>query len=594
MLVAALVLGATPARAQPEAAARTVTPASGMDAFRAVDGWVRQLEVVSDAAKNPALPRVRAASVSLRLAGVLLSRGQGFADDADTTSALSLAAASAISAAKSRLTETNAGSGAEVAPRLTISLELADALVPLNIATYAAADTSVRVGVEGVAARKGDQIAALFPEEMMLNADAPSDALARLAARLADDPTLAIKIDPRTQPPQITKSHGISFYRFRVTHLAQPSAERPPTFLQRLSVEVPSGDITAPGLRSLGDRLAAWLRREPLARDTSPGLFFVGQSRDAEPAALPSRALAAYAVARWASTATETDALAAAAKWSAQAMKADPPRDPFAAAALSLALCETAASSNDLVGVRERVALLVPRMLDTFDADARAFRAGTPLAQRGVIAMALARVSTAFPDVVNNSRVEPLVRSIYRDTPAAELVTHMPWLGWAELELARGKQGVPSTQALRAMRDAVREHTLRAEDLDETDVPLAGGIVFTSGVAGAAALPTAQSLRAAAFIATMVADPRLTSADERPLALALSLSHARFAAQLTWDGPSLVFSRDADRDRGGVRLSPWDARLSLDATTMALLNTTETIGSIGRLSEPKPQTSHSK
>ena len=571
-----------------------VAPADAMTAYRQVEGWLRAFSVPADASDAV---RVRGACISVRLGNILVAREGAVAESDNASGDLAAAARAAVAGVKGRFGNDRAPEQDTlegVGRGLAISLELAGALVPLNVDTYAKADATVSLGLEGVAARKGDRLLAIFPEEMLLNNDEPSDALARLASRLADDPTLAIKADQREQPPQLHRLHGITFYRFGVTHLAQTSADAPPIFLRRLTREVRPQDVNISFILALGDMVADHLRARltkggEKAASTVPGVLRPSREDAKEIATLADQAIAAYALTRWEpiwppAVDGERGIRADVLDWYATMGVINAETDPLTLAAVALISCELTDLGTPGVfnrkgmSVRVRVEMVAKGLLACIDPnDPSAFRADIPQQHRGIIAFALARLSTSARDLVQREQVGPLVRSIYRDTPAGELVGQMPWLGWAELELAKKEAAVPAAQALRDMRDAVREHTLRADDLDELSSDLAGGVVFT---VGPVPLPTAQSFRAAAISATMAGDARLTPAGDRPLAIALSLSHVRFAAQLCWDGPSLAFSRNPERDRGGVRAAPWDVRLSLDASAMSLLTLSETMHSI--------------
>lgn len=584
-----------PAASPAGARERLVAPADAMTAYRQVEGWLRAFSVPADASDAV---RVRGACISVRLGNILVTRECAVAESDNVSGDLAAAARAAIAGVKGRFGNDRAPEQDTlegVGRGLAISLELAGALVPLNVDTYAKADATVSLGLEGVAARKGDRLLAIFPEEMLLNNDEPSDALARLASRLADDPALAIKADPRVQPPQLDRLHGITFYRFGVTHLAQTSADAPPIFLRRLTREVRPQDVNVAFMQALGDTMADHLRSRltkggEKAVSNVAGVLRPSREDAKEIATLADQGIAAYALTRWepfappASGAQGDDIRADVLEWYATMGVINAETDPLTLAAVALISCELLDAktpepfNRNGMSVRVRVEMVAKGLLACIDPkDPSVFRADIPQQHRGIIAFALARLSTSTRGLVQREQVVPLVRSIYRDTPAGELVGQMPWLGWAELELAKREATVPAAQALRDMRDAVREHTLRAEDLDELSSDLAGGVVFT---VGPVPLPTAQSFRAAAIAATMAGDARLTPAGDRPLAIALSLSHVRFAAQLCWDGPSLAFSRNPERDRGGVRAAPWDVRLSLDASAMSLLTLSETMHAI--------------
>src|SRR5207247_423371 len=94
------------------------------------------------------------------------------------------------------------------------------------------------------------------------------------------------------------------------------------------------------------------------------------------------------------------------------------------------------------------------RVLGSFDAEL-GFKADVPAPAKGLVALALVEMMRQDND--DDSRqtaanlAESAVRRVYRDTPEGELVSQMPWLGWAELRLAalKGRDEVPAAVALR-------------------------------------------------------------------------------------------------------------------------------------------------
>jgi hypothetical protein len=179
---------------------------------------------------------------------------------------------------------------------------------------------------------------------------------------------------------------------------------------------------------------------------------------------------------------------------------------------------------------------------------------------------------------------ESAVRRVYRDTPEGELVSQMPWLGWAELRLAslKGQDDVPAAVSLRQMRKLVWEHQIGPLDESATEqkgggLDLVGGIVFAAHAPGAPARPTWQAARPLAFLATMLGEPRLTGPAERNLELARLLAGLRFVRQLEADDTTAWMYPNRSRSLGGVRAAPWDQRMPLDASAMSLLFVCETL-----------------
>ncbi len=151
------------------------------------------------------------------------------------------------------------------------------------------------------------------------------------------------------------------------------------------------------------------------------------------------------------------------------------------------------------------------------------------------------------------------LRDGFATTPQTQLVAAMPWLGWASAEnpvvedasrppelatLALGPEGsIIGALALRRMRDQVWQHQLTPLTATEDTQDMIGGIVFTRGLAegssgGGNPYPTWQCVSPLAFIATMLGDPRLTTAEDRPREIANLLLAMRFLRQLQVDDAS--------------------------------------------------------
>src|SRR5262249_31356165 len=111
--------------------------------------------------------------------------------------------------------------------------------------------------------------------------------------------------------------------------------------------------------------------------------------------------------------------------------------------------------------------------------------------------------------------IEKELRGEYSQTSQGNLVSLMPWLGWAEIAQADAKKShevgdgsIPAALALRNMRDQVWDHQLSILDAGDDAPDMVGGIVFNRGFSQGAPkgpiFPTWQSVRPLAFIATML------------------------------------------------------------------------------------------
>jgi len=179
---------------------------------------------------------------------------------------------------------------------------------------------------------------------------------------------------------------------------------------------------------------------------------------------------------------------------------------------------------------------------------------------------------------------------VFRDTDPGQLAGQMPFLGWAELGLARGKSEVPASGALAQMRSRMWDNQLSKSDLDWRDRDFIGGIVFTSGGAG---LPTSGNLRPIAIACTMLGDDRLTPGTIADGAVAVEIgkvaSAMRFVDQLVMTEDSGFLSRAPERCIGGVRSSMWEWKVSPASSAIALIAAVEFERSINAIGErPMP------
>lgn len=594
---------APPASASPE-------PENVMRRFASLRAAVDALDAASVADAPEDRGRLLAASVTLRLDGRVVGRGNDAADDGAT---LRRAAAAAIAEARERLPVGNsAAAEAErkaLSSRLTISLECSGDLVPVTPATYAEADLMILRGLEGVGVRIGESVRVVSPATMLVNGMSPGDALVAAISAASGDPLLAVRTDPRAQPPAIAAAKGATFYKFKAAHLVQFAPGGQPTFLFRGGKVVPSRDITVDSLRRQADDHVDWLLRWDASRRSDPpdwprGTYF--PARDAyEPAAasLAEYAVATYAIHRF---------IAVKARFQEGA---DPWRivRPGAAAAAPLRFGPRRLEQQPLTNVdagpmfgclRSLVAMapyehlpvtpgMTPPEVSAHDASlamlytaSSGWSEAVPANTRAFAAFVLARRATLVPgepgrdDRVASARAA--VRSIFRDTRPEMLVMHMPWLGWAELLLA-GQGEVPAAPALRDMRDLIWKFQLTDEDAGEEGPDLVGGIVFTSS---AELLPTSQSLRPLAFLATMMGDARLTDAAERPMQVARMLRSLRFVRQLAMDEPAAYAAANPETAMWGVRAAAWDMRQSPEATSLALLTVCNTLDGLRAMTPP--------
>lgn len=553
------------------APARAVTPEGAIGAARELDAWVRAW-AIPDAAPVDLGDDASGVAVTLRLGGRTVGRGVATDGDAD---ALPRAARRAWVEANQRLPverdATRDEQLREMAQALTIDLEIAGPLTPLFGVTTQQAALSVSPGREGVAARAGDRSAALFPDFLLDAGMTPERAL---------DAALAALDLPLAPLEQLRAQRGVIVYRFETTHLAQLAPGSPPVFLTRGGRIRALAEVNPAGMRDLGDRIAThillrrWPGEEPLGL---MGVYLPTRAEFEDPVIASSRAqaMAALALACWADA-------RGSGRWRAGAIGAlrdlaavhesepHPADDPVGAAMALMALAELGPIDEPGFDLGAFAESLRAALRGAYDADTGF---APPLAppEQAVVACALA-TDAALRDLGRGA-----VRRLFRETAPPALPALMPWLGWAELALGAPGERVPAEVALLDFRSLVWRHQLTATSLDPRDADLSGGVVFT---AGGAALPTDQTLRPLAFLATMLGSPSLTTRAELAPELGRVAASLRFLAQLTAGDSEARAYPDPRRGLGGVRSALWDQRMPLESSAMGLLTLAETIRSL--------------
>lgn len=605
----ALLLGASPMTpAQPPAAPTAPLAAStaadpsappapdrAMAVYGRVESWVRAGRLLPEqpTSGQPTPGEygpISAASITLRLAGQVVGRGWDAAGD---EGALARAVTAAIEESAKRMPiEKDAlrdEAAAEARLRQCISLELAGPMIPYAPRVYDQVDLEIQAGLEGVAARRGASIVAVFPATMLANNTGPGDAMASAIAQVTGDPTLAIRAAADAQPAAVAAKHGLTLYRFKVTHLAQTGPGRPPIFLFRGGRIVPASEIDAAKLKEFADGMAEHLIAREWPGEEAVGLLgtaWPAQGKYDPAAASPlEQALVGYAMRRYAAYAGT--AAGGAERARAAEKLADGLLESIAAAhpgesspgVATAALAIAAAGERGGGGGPGRsaeVTRLLSRCEDVLTLAAQKPESAPP-GERAIAAWGLARRAMVEPEQIDAA--DAFLRGVFRETQTGRLTSQMPWLGWAELALtrARGDGDIRSGPALREMRDQLWKHQLTAADAGADGPDLVGGIVFT---ASTNPLPTAVGLRPLAFAATMLGERTLTEDRELPRELTHVLASLRFVRQLAADEAAGFMYQEPSRAMWGIRSALWDQRQTPESTATALLMVVETLESL--------------
>lgn len=563
-----------------------------MAAYQLLDGWVRQWRIGErDGLETPGHPG--GVSVILRLDGQVIGRGVDVSGGADT---LRLAAGLALAEATARLpVERDAlmdQNRRALAGRITISLELAGPLIPFSPAEYADAAADVSPGIDGVACRFGGSVAAMFPMPMLIAGMDGARGLSAAVAKAAGEAGKGL-----VRPATLAKEDRAAFYRFKTVHLAQLAPGAPPEFLDRGGRVVRAGDMTTAELRRWADGLA-----DHLIRRVHPGPEKYGvrgtydpvKGEHEAPFAGPAEQVAVVlALSAYAAT-TQDEHRASAADDAIERIQAAllrtepgeaPPWEDMALAPAVWMFEQVHVIAGSPATLSDEAFLKALTATTDLVTDDGRFADAVPPRQRA-FALYMLALSAELMDK-DGEQAAALQKdlaagldALYRDTPAGGLVTHMPWMGYAEMIRSR-KSPIAAAVALRDMRAMVWKHQIGLDALQPGQGDLAGGIEFTAARSPA---PSWQSARPLAFIATMLGDTRLTEPQEVMPELNRLLASLRFLRQLTAGPAECHMYADPLAATWGVRAGLWDQSMPVDATAMTLMTVCETLRSLDEIS----------
>lgn len=570
-------------------------PAEALRALGLVRSWLNDWAIGDRAA-----PPVACACVTLRLDGAVIGRAEAVAtDDSAGHGVIEEALAAAMTQAQERVSaERDAlwlDRMKQIGRDAIVTLELGGVAIPVDVASFPEAATMVSPGVAGVGARVGTgptaRTSLVFPSAMV---GAGMDAGAALASASAD---ALGESDAALAGAAVLSGRGVRFLAFQTVWVTEVGDDRVGMILHRGGRVYETRDVNTPMLRQLGGRLADVLAHPPPSTHAESNSAAEQRSR-----ASFGAAMSAYALACWAATpgsGSDEQRLAWADSARQALVDASPALEQAQPAAAALwvmvGACLAPAPNSAGPAEDERIArgrageALVRTLGRALDGAPAAPGTGPERAVSPPVAAMLAWAGAwrggalGDPDLVELAG--RVLRDAYARTPAGEWVGLMPWAGWAEQELAvaRQRQGGPraieGATALRDIRDLVWKHQVGQGDVGPDDRDLVGGIVFTRG---RQPLPTWQSLRPLASIATMLGDPELTPEAEFPGQVLRLLTSLRFLRQLCADESAMTW---ADGPAWGVRAATWTDEQPEEATSLGLLVISHTLRSLDAVAQ---------
>ena len=569
----------------PRPQTRLPTPDESMDTFQAVEAAVREWSA-PDKIPCPAT----AARVALYQHGNLVGAGVSQADHPGEPGIASAATGEAMTkAARVLLPRADALADEQLrtlAAELTVSLEMAGPFTPLSETELANPDAVIRPGIDGLAARVGGEWLLVFPSEILASGTPAGVRLPAMAARLLGDPTLGVEL-----PLDLATGHSVGFYRFEVMRVANVGRGGAATFLRRGGSFVGAGATTSRTVVRFAEDMLGHLEATRIEGESRLGLLgtFDAPRGVAEAVASPmQQSLAALALLRLAQTERFEAETRERARTLAREIMADlavvepieiEPAEDGVAAAIAWVVLDGLGAAGD--------AELGPlfETCESMLAEHAASERGDMTASVTNAILVWALAERAHSTGKDADIAERDMRALYAATEPGGLVGLMPWLGWAELRLA-GDAPVPAQAALRQVRDQVWEHQLTVQDTGPSEGDLAGGVIFTRGLA---ALPTWATARPIALCATMLGDPRLTTQAEASGEIVRLVQAIRFLRQLSAREADCAFYPRPELAMGGIRAALWDHTMPPEATAMTLLAMTEFVRSIGILEDRQKQ-----
>jgi hypothetical protein len=453
---------------------------------------------------------------------------------------------------------------------LALSVELAGEPTPLLIDELAQTDVEVAPGLDGVGVVTPTGVSEwAFPLRQLSLGQSPADALSSSVTRAMSDASAGV-LPART----LRTERGLTLLKFPVMHAVRSGPGEAPRLLYRAQATVDASRMTYVELRAAAARTAQHLRRRLEGSARGELGVYVPMTGQSTPPSDPDLALhLTLAALLEHARVTRADAGDLVARWLAEAAAPRERSHAGVAAAVIAGHCAArVANDPDMrARVQERIGALAPRLTLAFSID-KGFAPEVPVAARGLVACALVRAAATSPGAGGVATLELAKAAVTRtlvETPAGDLVGQMPWLGWGAQDLAtlEGAREIASAPAMRTVRDRTWEHQLTALDAGADGIDLVGGVVFTKGLA---VLPSWATARPVAFLASALADERLTTAQERPLQLARVVSALRFLRQLQADESGVWMYASRAGSIGGVRASPWDHRMPAEASVYTL------------------------
>lgn len=561
------------------ASSRTSDPAAIANTYTSVTTWLASWET-PDAAPLPA--GTSGVWVGIRRAGRLVGEGKddrSIIDPIGSPQTLPRAVRLALANAEERV-RAIAGDPLEaeqLAQQLrdaptTVEIQFARDVKRVRVTSAASLLSRLDPGLHGMVLRYQRNVAAMFPVEMVVNGQTPRQALDWLSAQLGIG---------EDQMNEGLADGSIRAWRFEVDHLAQRERGYPPMFLYRGSRVVQASAANQAGLATFEHDLVKHLMQRAWPRVEEPlgltGTYLPDMDTYRPVLASPEdQALTAFALTRYSRSQRDQELCARARALAIRILndlavrepeEPDPTGRTGAAAMIVVAARElknAGVTNLDIVDLMDRA---MSRLEMAFDPD-NGFADDLGPAERALVAYALL--------------TEPALDAAWRSTAINVHPALLPWIGWAEVEFAdaRNADELRSAPGLRQLRKRLWDSQVTFTHRDRNPSPdLLGGLAFRGDRP-----PDWQTARPLAFLATMIAEPRLTESDDVPGEIVKVSNAIRFLLQLSIRPDDAYRIPSHARAMGGLRASVFTTTMPPASSAMALLAVTESLDALAHLS----------
>lgn len=612
-LAAIAVCVSSPACAESDA--KPINELAALSAFATVRKWVDAFEVpkADSLLAHIAIDQSTGVCVIVRRSGRVLGIGADFTGD---DLMLRRAAASALgqTLGDSVVASMPEDMRSSIGPKLTLELEIASPLSPLVGHGIGQIASKLEPGLDGMAIRHERSLQMLFPAQLR-------------ATNTADDPAgrllaLAMKSGlPVKDLGELSNRADVTVYSFRTVHLVQNGPDQPPFVTFRGDVLVPQESVNNRSIQAMGDALATHIiesiwpapPRDP-NNPNPPPRRPLGLMGDYQPVADQYRpmiaspleqALGALALLRYTQTPGLEESMRERCQGGAQQILRDlsivsegeeDPHNDIAASAVFV-LC---AATDEKVLVDPAIHSFfedcVFFLKDAFNPETLTFSTVDSEDRRvhfdphiqsivvaalcKMLAMKIERVLGGEP--LDAGLIRTALNKTWEATPVHERIAMLPWIAWAEVDYARATgRELAHVDDLRTMRDALMATQVRPNQPD-TEPDLVGGLSLRVGdpVEGRTALPDSQSARPAAWLGSILGDPRIVPADQVESTVTAQNRLMRFLMQLSVRESFRSVMRNSKAAMGGIRNSLWNSDEPVAAQDLALLAVAETLQAV--------------